>query len=448
MATKTFSVVLMLFSLSWPIDGNLKISKRQISSTPTCGQSLYTGIVNENSPPGTFVVQATATSTTGQQLVWSIQDTTFQRFSINPATGAVSVAGSLARMSMQRSALEFRIRATDPITQLYCESTVRINVLPTSGTTGTGTQPTFGQSSYTFVVGQATYGTPVGQVSITNPVGTTLYLLSGTSSFAINPQTGQITANANLSPGVYTFTVNSQNQYGTGIATVTVQVTSSSTGTGAVTFPQTSYTFSTSSCQAGVPVAQIAASSTVGAIPYYSITGSSLFTVNAQSGQISAATNLNPGVYTFNVVATSPTTGQSATATVTLTVASCSTTGTTGTSPSFSQSSYTVSATSCTPGATIVQVQAGGAPSTYYLSGTSQFSINPSTGMLTASQNLATGTYTFQIIAQNTYGQATATLTINANCGTSTFPSGQYYVTQGTCPAGSQLGSICSRTFG
>lgn len=86
--------------------------KRQ-SGTPTCGQPLYTGVVNENSAPGTFILTAAASSASGSPLTWSIQDTTLQRFSINPSTGAVTVAGSLARAALQRSALEFRIRATD-----------------------------------------------------------------------------------------------------------------------------------------------------------------------------------------------------------------------------------------------------------------------------------------------------------------------------------------------
>ena len=95
--------------------------KRQLGSTPTCAQPLYTGVTSESSPPGTFILNAVATSNVGSSVTWSLQDTTLQKFVISPS-GAVSIAGSLQRSAMQRSALEFRIRATDNSNGLVCRN--------------------------------------------------------------------------------------------------------------------------------------------------------------------------------------------------------------------------------------------------------------------------------------------------------------------------------------
>lgn len=75
---------------------------------PVCSQPLYTGIVSENAPVGTFIVRAIAD---GDRIQWTISDTAFERFSVNPITGEVSVAGTLKRRT--RAAMEFKLRATD-----------------------------------------------------------------------------------------------------------------------------------------------------------------------------------------------------------------------------------------------------------------------------------------------------------------------------------------------
>ncbi|XP_055343371.1 protocadherin Fat 2-like [Paramacrobiotus metropolitanus] len=350
MANLLFSVLSVLLFITNAFGEN--IVKRQVALTPTCGQSLYTGITYEQAPPGTFIVKATATSPVGNQMTWSIQDTTFGRFSINPVTGDVSVAGSLARTAMQRSALEFRIRATDTSNQLYCESTVRVNVQPGagSGTTQPVNQLYFSQAAYTFTVGTVTYGTPIGQVSVNANGQYVTYSITGTNQFSINAQTGQITANSNLAAGTYTFTVTAQSSNGgTATTTVTVQVTS----------------------------------------------GGQQFTP-----------------------------------------------------PSFSQTSYSVQVSSCSAGTQVAQVQAGGSattPTQYSLTGTSLFAIDPSSGNLSVAQNIQSGSYTFQIFATSVAGQATATVTAVVSCSTQGNANNQqYYFTSGSCPAGTQLGSICA----
>ena len=114
--------------------------------------------------------------------------------------------------------------------------------------------------------------------------------------------------------------------------------------------------------------------------------------------------------------------------------------------PTFSQTAYTVQASSCTTGSQIARVQATSAlPVTYSLSGSPMFTIDPVSGLLSINQNVGPGSYTTQIYATSSGGQATATVTVAFNCAAVPMPSpSSYYVTSGFCPAGSQIGSICS----
>jgi hypothetical protein len=61
--------------------------------------------------PGTFILRVAAVDPSNNTLQYSIQDSAFQRFSINAATGDVSVTNTLQR-KYTRSAVEFRVRAT------------------------------------------------------------------------------------------------------------------------------------------------------------------------------------------------------------------------------------------------------------------------------------------------------------------------------------------------
>ncbi|GAU96736.1 hypothetical protein RvY_08137 [Ramazzottius varieornatus] len=425
-----------------------RLVKRQ-SGTPTCGQPLYTGVVNENSAPGTFILTAAASSASGSPLTWSIQDTTLQRFSINPSTGAVTVAGSLARAARQRSALEFRIRATDNSNYLYCESTVRVNILPNSaGTpgTGTGTQPYFGQSSYSFAPSFVQFGTQIGQVNAISSCGGQIsYTLNGCSSFFSISQNGQITSTTTVPAGTYTCTVFATTPCGTASSTVTINVAGGNTGS-SVTFQQSAYTFSSSFCAAGQPIGQVSASGGNGQVTY-SLTGTSQFTINQLTGQITANGNLNSGTYTFQVVASSPFGGQAYT-TVTISL-NCFSSPINNQAPTFSQTAYTVQASSCTPGSQIARVQATSAlPVTYSLAGSSIFTIDPVSGLLSVNQGVGSGSYTTQISASSAGGQTSATVTVVFICPNINPPPinpiNSYYVTSGFCPAGSQIGSICS----
>jgi hypothetical protein len=326
----------------------------------------------------------------------------------------------------------------------YCESTVRVNILPNAATAAPPNQPVyFAQSSYSFSPSYVQFGTVIGQVSVNNPSNSYVtYSISNSNQFSINPQSGQITANQGLSAGTYTFTVNASTQFGTSSATVTVNV-ASGTGPGSVTFGQPSYSFITTSCGSGSQLGQVFASGFSGSSVTYSLSGTSQFTINTQTGAIMANGNVNSGTYTFNVLAQSSS-GGSAVAQVTV-QANCISSGT---PPSFSQTSYTVTTAACTAGTAVARVQAGGSlPTSYSVSGTSAFSIDPASGQLTLNQNVAGGSYTFQIFATSSAGQATATVTVIVVCQATT-PSGQYYMTSGSCPAGTQLGSICSTGFG
>lgn len=91
----------------------------------TC-QPLYTGTVFETSPVGTFVLQVRASPASGYSsfgggnsgITYSIQESAFGRFQINSQTGAITTANTLGRSQSSdtpyaRSAVEFRVRATD-----------------------------------------------------------------------------------------------------------------------------------------------------------------------------------------------------------------------------------------------------------------------------------------------------------------------------------------------
>lgn len=66
-------------------------------------------------------------------------------------------------------------------------------------------------------------------------------------------------------------------------------------------FGQSTYSFSTAPGAYGVPVGQVSVANANGGYVTYSISGTSYFTINPQTGQITANGNLQPGTYTFTV---------------------------------------------------------------------------------------------------------------------------------------------------
>lgn len=312
----------------------------------------------------------------------------------------------------------------------YCETRVRINVVTvaTTAAPSTSSATVFTQPSYAFSASSCVPGTTIGQVLATSITGQTYnYFIPSTSSyFSVNPTSGLITLLQIPPASTQTFSVtaNGQNgQIGTAPVTVTLNcVGINGIGNGistGVTFGQSYYSFTQTTCGGGVPIGAVTAYSTFGGyVTYQLLGGNGVYYINPSTGQIFAQSS-TPGTQTLQVQAISSS-GQSATIPVTVTslcngvsgipggiggvnpipVIGPGITGTYGASPVFTTPYYTFTATSCYPGAIIGQVSAmayGG--TVIYQSSNPYFSVNPSTGQIMSLSGAPQGVQTLQVSA-------------------------------------------------
>ncbi|XP_055331177.1 mucin-2-like [Paramacrobiotus metropolitanus] len=434
--------------------GAHEIRKRQ-SQPVVCGQPLYTGAVVETAQPGTFILRASATDTAGIPLTWSIPDTSLRSFQINPTTGDITTALQLSRR-FTRSALEFRIRASETGTPAnYCEAAVRLNILPVTGP-GTSASGIFSQTSYTFTASTCAVGATVGTITpatTTTGVTYTYTIPSGNSYFSVNPTSGLITLIAIPPTGTQTFSVTATGSTGTtGTVPVTVSTTCSGTGTTGLTFSQPSYTFTQTTCIPGSIIGAVSAFSTTGGTVTYTLpTGNGLFTINPTTGQITSLSTTSLGTQTLTVQAISST-GQTATAMV-LISSVCSGTGIGTGAPVFTQPFYSFTAATCTVGGTVGQIQAiSSFPVTYLVFPTNPYySVNPTTGVITIIAVPPAGiAQTLTVQAISTSGiPATATISITGCTSTGiisgtapVFQQAVYSFTATVCTAGYPIGQV------
>lgn len=212
--------------------------------------------------------------------------------------------------------------------------------------------------------------------------------------------------------------------------------TSSTTMTTSCT--STSFSKGDSYSSSGTGIVTLTASDTDGSLTYsVSGTNSSSFSINSSTGAVTAASNLSPGTYNFNVVATDSTTAASSKAfTVTITDS---------TAPSIVGSS-TVSASAIntyyTNGTTIYSAASKFSDSgtlTYSINN-SKFSINSSTGVITKNGNI-TAEETITVTATDDGGN-TANITLTVPFTTSVTIYAHQFVTttpnktDGCCPSG------------
>ncbi|XP_055337786.1 protocadherin Fat 1-like [Paramacrobiotus metropolitanus] len=309
---------------------------------PSCSQPLYTGIVSENAPIGTFVVRAIAT---GDRIQWSISDTAFERFSVNPTTGEVSVAGSLKRRT--RAAMEFKLRATDAF-GLWCDAVVRINVVSDSSATPSNYPPYFTQNYYYFTIQCGTSGQRVGSVvaSDTDAGQTISYQVINTNEFSVDAN-GNIQSTTPIQTSSQRTFVVTAVDTGFPPQTATTTVVVSVAGScGAVnnantppTFSQTNYVLSASCRVNGVFVGMISARDYENNAITYTLRGTNEFNINPTTGELRAQGSLNDAApRTFSVVATdNGVPPMSSVATVSVNVANCSPPNN---PPTFSQSAF------------------------------------------------------------------------------------------------------------
>ena len=167
------------------------INVTNVNEAPTFGQGSYAFSLAENSATGAAVGAVSATDVdAGTTLVYSLSGTGASNFTINPSTGAITVAGG--------ALLNFEGTNTFSLTASVTDGTNSVSAPVTISLTNVDEAPTFGLASYSLSVAEnSVTGAAVGSVSATDPdAGATLvYSLSGTgaSNFAINPSTGAIT---------------------------------------------------------------------------------------------------------------------------------------------------------------------------------------------------------------------------------------------------------------
>ena len=155
-----------------------------------------------------------------------------------------------------------------------------LNIISGIGVTGT-----FSQSSYAFTVSSCLAGSTVGQVFATSTSGlaNTYTLTSPNTYFSISSSTGLITLLQVPPSGTYTVYVSTTGQSSSVPVTITVSCTG--TGTTGVTFSQSPYTFTLTTCSVGSFVGSVTGFSTTGGILTYSLlTSSPYFTINPTTG--------------------------------------------------------------------------------------------------------------------------------------------------------------------
>ncbi|OQV26221.1 putative Protocadherin Fat 4 [Hypsibius exemplaris] len=383
---------------------------------PVCSQPLYTSIIPENAAVGTSVVRASAT---GQGLQWSISDTAFERFSISPTTGEVSVAGSLKRRV--RAAMEFKIRATD-VFGLWCDSIVRINVMPDDSSGGnnpgrnsnTNSQPYFVQSYYYFTIPCGAGPQRVGSVLATDMdiTQTLTYQLTNTNEFTIDGR-GNIQTTGSIQSSTdrvfYVIATDNGSPVQSATATITITVSGSCTSQQTnentpPTFGQTTYTLSASCRVNNVFVGMTTATDYERNTVSYSVRGTQEFSVNPATGEIrSQGALIDSTPRTFSVIATdngSP--PMSSAVTVTVNIGNCLPPNN---PPAFGQSSYQFSVQCIgggrgTPVGNTQAYDTDGNSVTYSLIGTQEFSVDQTSGAITLNYALQFGgVRTFTVLA-------------------------------------------------
>ncbi|XP_055339319.1 uncharacterized protein LOC129588924 [Paramacrobiotus metropolitanus] len=276
----------------------------------------------------------------------------------------------------------------------------------------------FSTTSYTFSLNNCDPGATVGTVSASG--GATYAITGGGAGFTINPSSGVITTNGQVTRGTQAFLVQAQTAGGNSFATVTVSATcggGGGGGGGSGGFSQPSYTFFPTACSPGVIVGTVYAR---GTNVQYTSNGLPYWSVDPQSGVISSVTSV-PNYSTFVVTAQS---GSGGTSTVTVTTSSnC---------PDYF--AYNVAA--CAPNTVVVPASAisgilASGINSFTLSGPNSalFNFNQQNGQIISTGQLQSGTYAYVLTASLSAGgtyTAFITLIVNCNAATVTFTQPAY----------------------
>ncbi len=188
------------------------------NTPPAFDSSSYSFTVPADAQYGDVVGTVSATDSEGD--MFSYYSNSSFPFEVDSSTGEIRYADS--SMLTVGNQYNFTVNADD----MYGSgsATVMIDV-----TAPNNTPPAFDSSSYSFTVtSDATYGTSVGTVTAADPDGDSFSYSSNSSfPFEVDSSTGEIryADSSMLTVGnQYNFTVNANDMYGSGSATVTIDV--------------------------------------------------------------------------------------------------------------------------------------------------------------------------------------------------------------------------------
>ncbi|XP_055327620.1 uncharacterized protein LOC129580891 [Paramacrobiotus metropolitanus] len=168
-----------------PLGGNPALGTFPLG--PRCADPFLTVAVPADTPPSVLITKVTATYEVGVPIVYTIPDVVFDRFRVDAGSGEIFTGpaplstrpgrqfkkGSV--IPQTRSALEFRVRGAIP-NGAYCETVIRVNVVPTvfqanptPAPLGGRNPPFFISQNLNFPVTSCIPGTVIGRVEALDP---------------------------------------------------------------------------------------------------------------------------------------------------------------------------------------------------------------------------------------------------------------------------------------
>jgi len=376
----------------------------EVAPVFTLGATATAAAINENSAVGTFVYKAEATDTS--VVTYRLEGTDAALFSINANSGEVTLAGNLDYEAKQ--SYSFTVVATDSATNV----SKQVVTLPVNDLDDTAPFFTLGATATATAINEnSAVGTFVYKAEATDTSVVT-YRLEGTDAalFSINANSGEVTLAGKLDYETkqnYSFTVVATDLFGNSIEQVVTLPINDLDDTAPVFTGGATATATAINENSAVGTFVYKAAATDTSVVTYRLEGTdaALFSINADSGEVTLAGKLDYETkqsYSFTVVATDSATNVSKQV-VTLPVndldevAPVFTLGATATAAAINENSAV---------GTFVYKAAATDTSvvTYRLEGTDAalFSINADSGEVTLAGNLdyeAKQSYSFTVVA-------------------------------------------------
>ncbi|XP_055345793.1 mucin-21-like [Paramacrobiotus metropolitanus] len=275
-------------------------------TSPSFSQSVYS-FTQSNCSGGQTIGTVMASNAAGYFIetgAWS------NYFIINSATGVITSVGTVPTGTIATLTVTAYnnngVSTSVPVSINYstCSSTASTTTTTTAASASTATTtagsfsftPTFGQTSYNFSLASCTANTVIGQVTAS---GATTFSIAGPNNLFTISSSGLISTLNAPPAGTYYTSVTATNAT-TGASTsvpVIITVTCGGSSTTTFTFASTVPTTVTT-CTAGSTLGTVTATN---AVAYGIDGGSTLFTINSTTGQLSLLTAITSGTYTIPV---------------------------------------------------------------------------------------------------------------------------------------------------